>query len=146
MLGDSYSYTADDIEDFCNYVEISGYHKLDLVYKFNDHDRFLCSKLIEQNQYWQIWGDERLAQLGPKAFLESLLSHFDEAAEGAGPKLILNFSHDTTLAIILQGLGLEVRANPPFASTIFFELWREEEGHSIRTLFNDEALTFGLCE
>lgn len=63
-------------------------------------------------------------------------------------KMKLNFGHDYGASIILGGLGYDLQEMPPFASTIFFELWydTETDAFEVATLYNDEPITFGHCD
>ena len=59
----------------------------------------------------------------------------------------VDFSHDYDLDIKVQALGYDLRYNVPFASTLIFELWLNEETlqYEVTTLLNGEPLIFGLC-
>ena len=46
-------------------------------------------------------------------------------------RMILNFSHDTIVGIMLSAIGVKVGLSPPYAATIFFELWEEEGVHYV---------------
>lgn len=61
-------------------------------------------------------------------------------------RMVLNFAHDTTLSVILTALGVEVTENPPFASNIIFELWKEDDKLEVRTVFNDNHQLFSYCD
>jgi hypothetical protein len=59
-----------------------------------------------------------------------------------GAKFVLYSAHDTTLAAFLSCLDKTFDYNPPFASTVFFELYSDE---TVVVKFNDEELTFSEC-
>jgi len=60
--------------------------------------------------------------------------------------MVLNFSHDTIVGIILSGLGVDVKISPPYAAAIFFELWDDDRGgYYVWTLYNDRPQTFSIC-
>ena len=87
----------------------------------------MCSDLGDTGNYYSINGDPLLYQIGAKVFLENLTSHMDSIITGnSEKKVIINFSHDTIVGIMLSGLGVDLKISPPYAAAIFFELWEED--------------------
>jgi hypothetical protein len=147
LLGDEYTFTRDNIGSYCAYLTTSDYHKMDLIFDYTPKDAEMCWGLLDQNMHYQVNGDKELAQIGSKMFLETLTKRMEALIDGESKlKLILNFSHDTTVSTILKGLEISLEASPPFASTIFFEMWLEDDSYMVRTLFNDVPQTFGHCK
>jgi hypothetical protein len=55
-------------------------------------------------------------------------------------KLSFFFSHDTFLISMLKILEVWDEANPPFASTLTFELYKDDSSEFLKILYNDVAL------
>ena len=67
----------------------------------------MCSDKGDVGNFDTINGDPELWKIGAKVFLETLLQHFEDVIEKkTTKKMILNFSHDTVVGIMLQGLGV----------------------------------------
>ena len=61
-------------------------------------------------------------------------------------KFLLTFTHDSTLLLLFQALGLPVREWTPYASRIVFELWKTSDTHQaphfyVRVLLNGRIVT-----
>lgn len=117
-----------------------------LVFNYTERDVQLCKDFLSIHLQYQAIGHPELSAIGGKKFLEIVIQRMESIqAKETTPKMVLNFAHDTTLSVILTALGISVTSNPPFASNIVFELWREGEIYSVRTVFNDQVQLFTYC-
>ena len=67
-----------------------------------------------------------------------------EKGEEMGPSydVMLTFSHDDTITMILNSLGVHVEQWMPYSSRVVFELWQEKgEEYYVRILFNGDVIT-----
>jgi hypothetical protein len=80
--------------------------------------------LLDLTIYWYEFTDEG-RNLASGTFLQTLLGNLESFETGVSPtKFFFYSAHDTTIAAILAGLRAPVkRLQPPFASTLLFELW-----------------------
>jgi len=87
------------------------------------------------------------ARLASTKFFEDIINNFEAAMAGTSPvKFYFYSAHDTTLNGFLNGLEQFNYKNPPFASTLFFELYDEGNGgYTVRTLYNDQHLQLKGC-
>lgn len=53
-----------------------------------------------------------------------------------GPRIAMYSAHDTTLAALLSALDVFNGHNPPYASSVVFELVRNAEGMHVRVIYN----------
>ena len=149
LLGPEATFTDRDISQYCSSLMSDDYDQKDLKFDYTQSDVDLCSSFKSLPLYYIAYGDKDLHRIASKLFLESVYEEMEKIIDGDSElKMRLNFAHDTTLTIFLNGLGFEQKTNPPFASTIFFELWHDQEkdSHFVRTLYNDEPITFGSCK
>lgn len=137
--------TAGDVGSICSYLVLAEVHTFDLKFNWwqNGNSQTLssnfkddaevyqqimdnCKALDNAGLYCKSWGDERLWKVGAKRYLDKLVNSMDKVISGETTyKMELNFSHDTSTAIILAGLGYLTKVNPPLASTLFVELHEE---------------------
>ena len=64
-------------------------------------------------------------------------------------KILLTFSHDSTMTQLLQVIGFPIREWMPYASRLVFELWKPTSSRSapvffVRVLFNGQVMTHHL--
>ena len=84
--------------------------------------------------------------LGCSEFFKTVNSAFNLIINGETPIKFWFFSaHDTTLTAFLNCLGVPVAYQPPFASTLLFELWKLEGGHVVKVIFNDMEMLLPDC-
>mmetsp|Transcript_43882 Transcript_43882/g.109459 ORF Transcript_43882/g.109459 Transcript_43882/m.109459 type:complete len:175 (-) Transcript_43882:67-591(-) len=55
-------------------------------------------------------------------------------------KLLLFSGHDTTIAGMLDVMGVFDYTQPPFASSVFFELWERGKQHYVKVIYNGKEL------
>ena len=68
----------------------------------------LCADFKALPLFYIAYGHPDLYRTGAKVFLDSIYETMEKVIDGETPlKLRLNFAHDTTLSIILNGLGFE---------------------------------------
>ena len=85
--------------------------------------------------------------LASSEFFKLIIIQFDDAVNGdALRKFGFYSAHDTTLIGFLVALDNFDGWNPPYASTIFFELYKEDNGHFVKTVYNDKALVLPGCQ
>jgi hypothetical protein len=86
------------------------------------------------------------AQLASSEFFQAIILQFEDAVKGnAVRKFGFYSAHDTTLIGFLSALENFDGQNPPYASTIIFELHREDDKHTVKTIYNDEDLILPGC-
>ena len=79
-------------------------------------------------------------------FFLDLAEHFEAVMQGTEPtKFRLYSAHDGTLAGFLAGLQVYDNKQPPFASSLIFEVSETNGDFSIRILYNDVPLAIGPC-
>jgi len=155
---------SSQVGSICSYLILADVHSFELIFDWwNEKETiqdkldseptikeqvlYNCNKLDDAGLYCKAYGDERLYKIGAKYYLDKLIDSMDKIIAGnQTQKIELNFSHDTSLAIILSGLGYVPPANPPLASTLFIELHSEGKEYFVKTLYNGKALKFGLCQ
>ncbi|CAI2371532.1 unnamed protein product [Moneuplotes crassus] len=143
------SLTPAEALTYCKYLMNARIHNIELVLNYTSEDNAQCLELIDTQLFYEVWGNNILWKLGSKRFLEHLLYSMEEILKGKSEeRLHINVGHDMTLALVLNGLGYQIRTQPPFGSTLFFELRSKDDksGYYVRTLYNDEPITFGQCE
>lgn len=82
-------------------------------------------------------------RLWASGFLQEVATHLNAFLNGTDPSVFRLYSaHDITLAGVLAALGHFNSRQPPFASSLLFEL---SEDQTLRVLYNGEALNFTEC-
>lgn len=157
--------TEDDIVFTCSYLTSAYYHKIPLNFDWWPHKKNSTSEndaIVESDLARDIvqkcfaykdtdlqclsWGNEQFWKIGAKGFLDKLLASMDKIIAGEPTqKMEINFAHDTSIAIILAGMGYITKVNPPHATTLFIELHQEDDGFYTMVLFNGIPLTYGPC-
>lgn len=146
---------GEDIQDnslllkMCKYLVVGTFHEIEFKFDFTLFDYSTCLDLAESQMFYYVWGNDILWKIGAKRYLEHLLDSMDRVIEGTqSEKLEINVGHEMSVAIVLNGLGFEVRTLPPFASTLIFELRSrdgEEDSYYVNTLYNDVPIIFEKC-
>lgn len=84
--------------------------------------------------------------LGCSEFFKRVSQTFNDTISGSTSlKFSFYSAHDTTLTAFLNCLGVPVGYQPPFASTLLFELWKQENGHLVKVIFNDFEMMLPGC-
>jgi len=85
--------------------------------------------------------------LASSQFYSQVLSIFNGVISGTSTVKFGYFSaHDTTLIGFLTAIQNFNGQNPPFASTLIFELIQETDGYYVNVKYNDQALTINGCQ
>mmetsp|Transcript_26757 Transcript_26757/g.48233 ORF Transcript_26757/g.48233 Transcript_26757/m.48233 type:complete len:372 (+) Transcript_26757:27-1142(+) len=108
----------------------------------------LLQQLVEIDSYCNsYWFTDLGARLASSEFFKAIVKNFDLAITGSTAlKFALYSAHDTTLAGFLSGLGVFNGVNPPFASTILFELHQEGSVYFVKVIYNDVPQILPGCD
>jgi hypothetical protein len=91
--------------------------------------------------------DDLYVRYGSSWFFRDLAEHLEAVMQGTEPtKFRLYSAHDTTIGGFLAGLQVFRNKQPPFASTLIFEVSKTNGEFTIRILYNDVPLTIGPCQ
>lgn len=91
--------------------------------------------------------DDLYIRYGSSWFFRDLAEHLEAVMQGTEPtKFRLYSAHDTTIGGFLAGLQVFRHKQPPFASTLIFEVSKTNGEFTIRILYNDVPLTIGPCQ
>ncbi|OMJ94246.1 hypothetical protein SteCoe_2581 [Stentor coeruleus] len=137
---DEAAFVADSLE--C--VKFHDFHMPDGV------DDSLYEKMMElkdfSNSY--LFNIEAALKLATSAFYMQLLETFDDIIYARSTtKYKVYFSHDKTLISLLIALDSWDSKNPPFASTLLFELHNEDSEYKVKIIYNDEVIKLeSICE
>lgn len=146
LTGSTEELSLSDVNSICSYINIANFHKIPLIFSYNQEDLDNCQNFVSSKMFYIAWGDDFLWQIGSKVFYADLISAMNKTIHGEKQaKMQLHFSHDYMVAIVLNGLGKLFKDPIPFASTVFFELHKINSNYFVRTIFNDKPLTFGDC-
>jgi hypothetical protein len=81
-------------------------------------------QFMRDDFYVRKFGNKDAALLGSQELRHFLVTQMsNRLANTTSLRFILLSAHDTTLTMLLTALGLPQQEAPPFASTLFFELW-----------------------
>lgn len=90
--------------------------------------------------------DDGIARLYSAAFFAELESHLVALQSGTELTTFRYYSsHEETIAGVLAGLAVFSGPQPPFASTIVFEVSDTSGELTIRVLYNDQEMTIPSC-
>ncbi|KAJ8906807.1 hypothetical protein NDN08_003293 [Rhodosorus marinus] len=64
----------------------------------------------------------------------------------AGLKLLLLSAHDTTVGALLAGMDVFDSINPPYNSTVIFELHEQKGEHYVRVQYNGQTMQLPGCD
>ena len=96
------------------------------------------------NSYFYQFGG---AQLASSQFYSEILSIFNNVMKNSSPLRFGFFSaHDTTLIGFLDAIKNFNGQNPPFASSIIFELLSETDGYYVNIKYNDLQISVPGCK
>ena len=100
------------------------------------------------NQIFSVYyQDDLYIRYGASWFFWDLVEHFEAVMQGTEPtKFRLYSAHDTTLAAFLAGLQVYDNKQPPFASSLIFEVSETNGDFSVQVLYNDVPLIIGPCK
>ena len=102
---------------------------------------------IVANQLFSMYyQDDLLVRYFSSWFFTDLAQHLEAVMTGDEPtKFRLYSAHDGTVAAFLAGLQVRDSTQPPFASTLLFEVSEDAGVFTIKVLYNDQPLTIGPC-
>ncbi len=82
-----------------------------------------------------------------REFMNELIAHMEKAVKGPRQySFILYSGHDTTLIPVLSALGAPLDSQPPFASNVSFELYRNKDEYSVKVRFNDKDIALPFSD
>eukprot|EP00742_Colponemidia_sp_Colp-10_P004178 GILJ01004457.1.p1 GENE.GILJ01004457.1~~GILJ01004457.1.p1 ORF type:complete len:451 (+),score=61.98 GILJ01004457.1:38-1390(+) len=101
----------------------------------------------------QLFHSKESQRLSVSVFFSDVLHKMDAEIHGSAagqrrPELRFGLysAHDSTVAAVLASLGVWDFKNPPFASTLFFELHKTVSGQDfVRVIYNDRPLQIEGC-
>jgi lysosomal acid phosphatase len=83
-----------------------------------------------------------IARLLAGIFLQEVITYMQKTIDGTqAHKFILFSGHDSNILPVMAALGSPLEATPPYASNICFELYRNEDGYSVKVRYNGEDIT-----
>ena len=88
---------------------------------------------------------QKITQLAMYPFLSEIVGFMDHAIQEGTNKFVIHSGHDTTIIPLLSAMGVFDGEWPPYASHIFFELWRNHNSYAIRIVYNGNALKLPVC-
>jgi hypothetical protein len=108
----------------------------------------LLSQLSEIDSYCNSYFFTELgAKLASSEFFKAVITNFDLRITGSTNLRFAFYSaHDTTVAGFLSGLRLFNGVNPPFASTILFELHKIGSIYFVTVIYNDTPMIVPGCD
>jgi len=96
------SYYEGDVGDLCGTIGSADFHKIKLIFDYTPFDQQMCSEKGDVGNFDSINGDKEIWMIGAKIFYENLLTHFEQImSKNSTKKMILNFSHDTVVGIMI---------------------------------------------
>lgn len=106
----------------------------------------------EANSYYNLYIQkiyyypDALARYAGSAFLANLINEFIDAKNQNNEVGFSYYSgHDASILNILAGLQLDVNFEPPFASTLIFQLITQDNEYFVTLNYNDEPLIIDTC-
>lgn len=119
------------------------------LYNGNPWPPKLTQEMFEQlseihgwQKFFLPFSSEEARKLSCSSFFQLLISNIQEALSGGLLKFAYFSAHDTTLAAFLSCLNLVQPYNPPFASTLLFEVY---DNSTVSLIFNDNYLDIPGC-
>ena len=108
----------------------------------------LSNATLIGNELFSIYySDDMLVRYFSAWFFRDLAGHLEAVMQGTEPtKFRLYSAHDGTLAAFLAALQTYDNKQPPFASTLIFEVSETNGDFTIRVLYNDVPLIIGPCQ
>ncbi|XP_055301172.1 prostatic acid phosphatase-like [Sitodiplosis mosellana] len=95
------------------------------------------------NHYFQIpTNTSLLARLSNGFFIREILEHFEQKINGSlspNRSLFLYSAHDSTIANVLNSLGLFDPHNPPYASSVYFELYQSNDEYYMQIVYRNTS-------
>lgn len=96
-----------------------------------------------------LYTPDELARLSSSEMIKDIYTSLQLASQGkiGKRKFELLSAHDTTLQALLYGLELTNEWSwPVYASTIVFELFKDDHEVLVKVLFNDSPVRIGDCK
>ncbi|KAI8904140.1 histidine phosphatase superfamily [Gorgonomyces haynaldii] len=105
---------------------------------------------IEQAQM-HIWGkiyeNDQVSRLAIGPFLKEWTKHLVRKANGQqAPKLAVFSGHDTTIQPLMGAMQVNRPEYPGYASNVTLELYRENQEHYVKMLYNQKPLNVPVCQ
>lgn len=101
----------------------------------------LC-KVHAFKKFFLPFSDSEAQKLSCSEFFKEISWRMQDAQAGKGVKFAYYSAHDTTLAAFLTCLSVPQSLNPPFASTLVFQLHSD---NTVEVLYNDQAMKLPDC-
>lgn len=128
----------------CNYFQDGNYSFLPA--NFTSGIRSDLAEIYTLGSLIVKFPDETINRLAGSQLLTDVLYYFNEALTKPKKKFVFYSGHDTTILNILFALGLNSTSDPPFASTLVFELYKDDRAAIYaQLLYNDVPQTIGDC-
>lgn len=90
--------------------------------------------------------EDNITRLYSAAFFAELVSHLEALQSGTEETTFRYYSsHEETIAGVLAGLEVFPGPQPPFASTLIFEVSETYDAMTIRVLYNDVVMSIPTC-
>lgn len=108
----------------------------------------IYDEILEIRNYTNayLFSNKEALDLSSSFMYTEILQTFKGIVEGSGKRMFsLYMTHDTNLVAYLTKLNKYNGQNPPFASSIIFELHKEKENF-IKVFYNDQQLKLDFCE
>jgi len=94
------------------------------------------------SKFYTPFNDTEAQKLSCSAFFQELIGNVKQAFDGGNLKFAYYSAHDTTLAAFLSCLDLVQEYNPPFASTLVFEVYQNA---TVALIYNDVLKEIPSC-
>jgi len=73
-------------------------------------------------------------------FIQEMVDHFDAVLKGSEtPKMFMYSAHDTTVAPVLDTLGVFNMIAPPYSSMIIVELFQHKDSHFVKVSYKNDT-------
>ena len=132
--------TFDDFLIFADTVRCMSLHGIPIPEGLNKDE---VSKILSAADYLTAlqYVPHEVAYFMASGFLSQLNTDFQLAADGKQPyKYILYSGHDTTICGIMSALGKPLQINPPYASHVDFELYKNGSDYFVKVRYNGETV------
>lgn len=107
-----------------------------------DFDENFCDRaqqLYMEYKHYVSFSPDFIARFTSSDFFEGLYQILDDVRYGRNTeKATIFLAHDTTLFSIFSGLGVWLKQQPPFASVLLFEVFKDGDDFQISWVYNME--------
>ena len=107
-----------------------------------DFDEDFCDRaqqLYMEYKHYVSFSPDFIARFTSSDFFEGLYGILDDVRNGKNTeKATIFLAHDTTLFSIFSGLGVWLKEQPPFASVLLFEVFKDGDEFQISLVYNME--------